>query len=141
MHTNRARVWMGGLAAGVVWNIWSIVINYFVIGNARYTAAQKAGVFLKTPRYPAFAVQWIILLFICAIVLAHLYAWSRQTLGPGPGAALRVGFWVGFIAGFPLNFAQATWLATSRALPFGWMIEIWLGAILAALTAGWLYKE
>jgi hypothetical protein len=28
-----------------------------------------------------------------------------------------------------------------RALPFGWMIEMWLGAILAALVAGWLYKD
>jgi hypothetical protein len=28
-----------------------------------------------------------------------------------------------------------------RALPFGWMIEMWLGAILTALVAGYLYKE
>jgi hypothetical protein len=28
-----------------------------------------------------------------------------------------------------------------RALPAGWMIEMWLGAILAALVAGFVYKE
>jgi hypothetical protein len=46
------------------------------------------------------------MLFVLAIALAYLYAWSRQTLGPGPGSALKVGFTVGFIAGFSLNFAQ-----------------------------------
>ncbi len=141
MPLNKKRIWLGGLAGGVVWNLWSFFINRFVIGDARYAAAQNAGVFLKTPRYPAFVVQWIVLLFILAFILAHLYAWSRQTLGPGPGAALRIGFWVGLIAGFPGNFAQATWSAADRALPFGWMLDMWIGAILASMVAGWLYKE
>jgi hypothetical protein len=84
---------------------------------------------------------WIVLLFILSIAVAHLYAWARRGLGAGPGTALKVGFLAGFFAGFPGNFAQATWSAVDRALPFGWMIEMWLGAILAALVAGWLYKE
>jgi hypothetical protein len=99
--------------------------------------------FLKTPRCPFFADQWIALLFIfiLSIAVAHLYAWARQGLGPGPGTALKIGFLAGFLAGFPDNFAQATWFAGGRAPPFGWMVEMWLGAILAALVAGFLYKE
>jgi hypothetical protein len=141
MALNRGRIWIGGLAGGVVWSLWSYIINTFAIQNARYVAAQNMGVFLKTPRYPFFTAQWILLLFILAVIVAHLYAWTRQTLGPGPGTALRIGFWVGLLAGFPGNFAQATWSAAGRALPLGWMIEMWLGAILAAMVAGWLYKE
>jgi hypothetical protein len=141
MPLNRGRVWLGGIAGGVVWTIWSFLINAFVIKNARYEAAQNAGLFLKTPRYPFFAAQWIVILFILAFIVAHLYAWTRQTLGPGPRAALRVGFWVGLIAAFPLNFAEATWFAGDRALPFGWMLEMWIGTILAALVAGSLYKD
>ena len=141
MAVNKGRIWLGGLAGGVVWNVWSFIMNVYVIQNGRYVAAQNAGVFLKTPRYPFFEVQWIVILFILAIILAHLYAWSRQTLGAGPRTALRIGFWVGLIGGFPLNFAQATWLNTNRALPLGWMIEMWLGSILVALAAGWVYKE
>jgi hypothetical protein len=116
-------------------------VGQFVITNARYVAGQSAGLFLKTSRYPYFAGQWILLLFILAIAVAHLYAWARQTLGPGPGAALRVGFLAGFLAGFQSNLAQANWFPGDRALPFGWMIDLWLGAILAALVAGWLYKD
>jgi hypothetical protein len=141
MPLNKGRVWLGGLAGGVVWAVWSFLIGHFVIQDWRYLATQNAGLFLKTPRYPFFVAQWIVLLFILAAVVAHLYAWTRQTLGPGPKTALRVGFWVGFLAGFPENFAQATWFAGDRALPFGWMLEMWIGAILAALVAGALYKE
>ncbi|HKI26884.1 MAG TPA: hypothetical protein VKA07_11205 [Candidatus Sulfotelmatobacter sp.] len=138
---NKGRIWLGGLAAGVVWNLWSFLINTYVIGSARYMAAQNAGVLLKTPRYPFFVGQWIVIVFVLAIIVAHFYAWTRQTLGSGPKTALRVGFWIGLIAGFPLNFAQATWSAAGRELPLGWTIEMWLGAILASLVAGFIYKD
>ncbi|MBZ5705021.1 MAG: hypothetical protein LAN63_06680 [Acidobacteriia bacterium] len=141
MGVNRGRVFLGGLVGGVVWNIWSVAVQFLIIGMGRYQAAQNSGQFLKEPRYPAFQVQWIVLLFILAIILAHLYAWVRQTLGPGPGTALKVGFLVGFAAGFPTNFGTATWAPFERMFPLGWMLELWVGAILATLVAGWLYKE
>jgi hypothetical protein len=140
MKLNRGRIWLGGLVGGVVWNAWSFFVYRYITG-ARYVAAQHAGWFLKTPRYPYFPAAWTILLFIMAVAVAHLYAWARQGLGPGPGTALKIGFLVGFFAGFPDNFAQAEWSAVGRALPFGWMIDMWLGAILTALVAGYFYKE
>ena len=141
MSLNKGRIWLGGLAGGVVWVLWSFIVGKFIITDARYAAAQASGLFLKTPRYPYFAGQWIIMLFVLAIALAHLYAWSRQTLGPGPGSALKVGFTAGFIAGFPLNFAQATWSAIDRAFPWGWMMDMWVGSILATLVAGAINKD
>ena len=141
MKLNRGRIWLGGLVGGVVWTLSSFIVGKFVITDARYLAAQHAGFYLKSPRYPFFVVQWIVLLFVLAIAVAHLYAWARQSLGPGPGSALKIGFVAGFFAGFPGNFAQETWFAGDRVLPFGWMIEMWIGTILAALIAGWLYKD
>jgi len=141
MPLNKGRLWLGGLAGGVVWNIWSIVVYLLVIKPERYVTEQNAGYFLKNPRYPAFQVQWIVMLFVLAIIMAHLYAWSRAGAGPGPATALKIGFLVGFAIGFPSNFAQATWSPIHRILPLGWMLEMWIGAILATLTAGYLYKE
>jgi hypothetical protein len=141
MRLNRGRIWIGGLVGGVVWNIWSAVVSFLIVGMWRYQAAQKENLFLQTPRYPAFQLQWAILLFVMAIILAHLYAWSRATAGPGLGTAVKIGVAVGFIAGFPLNFAQATWSPVDRMLPLGWLLEMWVGAILATLIAGALYKE
>jgi hypothetical protein len=48
---------------------------------------------------------------------------------------------VGFCAGLPGNFAQATWSPIPRMLPLAWMLELWVGAILATLVAGLLYKD
>lgn len=141
MSVNRGRVFIGGLAGGVVWVVWGFLVNQFIITTARYQAAQAAGLLLKEPRYPFFVGQWILTTLVLAIIVAHLYAWTRQILGPGPGTALKIGFLVGFVAGFPENLAHATWSAVDRFFPLGWMLEMWVGAILAALIAGWLYKD
>ena len=139
MKLNQARIWIGGIAGGVVWSAWS-----FFIGMRQaplYDAMQKQGLFLKVPRYPFFTGQWILLLFVMSILLAYLYAWSRATAGPGPKTALKIGMLVGFCAGVPGNFAQAAWSPVPRILPLGWMLDLWIGAILASLVAGFLYKE
>jgi hypothetical protein len=141
MSLNRSKIWLGGAAGGFLWIVWSLIVNMFVIGSGRYEAMQSAGLFLKEPRYRAFEVQWILMLFILAILLAHLYVWVRPTLGPGPKTALKVGALVGFASGFPTNFGTATWAVIPRIFPLGWMLELWVGAILATLVAGWLYRE
>jgi hypothetical protein len=102
---------------------------------------QKQGLFLKEPRYPFFVGMWILLIFVLSIIVAYLYGWSRNTAGPGLKTALKIGILVGFCAGFPGNFAEATWSPLPRILPLGWMLEMWIGAILASVVAGYLYKE
>jgi len=139
MGVNRSRVWLGGLLGGVVWSVWSSLVG--MKQGPLLTAAQNAGFFLKESRYPFFVGQWIVLIFVMSIVLAHLYAWSRATAGAGPMTALKVGAMVGLCAGLPGNFAQAAWSPISRALPLGWMLDLWGGCILATLVAGWFYRE
>ncbi len=139
---NTRRVLWGALAGGVVWNIWSVIVNMVILG-ARTQAAQASGVFLKQPRYPValFIVVWIVMLFVLAYILAWLYASIRATRGAGPKTAIILGIAVGFAVGFPSNFATATWAPISRYFPLWWMIDLWAGAILAALVAGWLYRD
>ena len=139
MNVNRGRVWLGGLAGGVVWSAWSFFIGTRM--TAHYQAAMNAGVFLKAPRYALFPVFWIAMLFALSILLANLYVWVRPTLGAGWMTAFKIGAIVGFFAGFPGNFGQASWMTASRYLALGWMLDLWGGAILAAMVAGWLYRE
>jgi hypothetical protein len=139
MKLNQARIWLGGIAGGVVWNAWSFFIN--MRQAPLYEAMQKQGLFLKTSRYPFFVGQWIALVFVMSVLLAYVYAWSRATAGVGPKTALKIGMLVGFCAGVPSNFAQAAWSPIPRMLPLGWMLELWGGSILATLVAGFLYKE
>jgi hypothetical protein len=137
---NRKRILLGALAGGVVWNLWSICLQFAFLGE-QYEAGVKAGFFLTEPRYPFFAGQWILMLFVLSFAMASLYSRVRTSCGPGPKTALQLGAVVGFIAGFPLSFANATWSPFPRIIPLGWMLEMWVGAILATLVAGWLYKE
>jgi hypothetical protein len=139
MKLNKMRVLLGGIAGGVVWIAWGFFVS---IRQAPYYAAmQKQGLFLKEPRYAFFTPLWIVLIFVMSILIAYLYANARATAGPGPKTALKIGMIVGFCAGVPGNFAQATWSPVPRMLPLGWMLELWIGAILATLVAGFLYKE
>lgn len=137
---NCRRIRLGALAGAVVWVIWSIVISTVVLGRL-YQAATEAGQFLPQPRYPYFSVQWFVVLLVLSYILAWLYASVRATHGAGPKTALRVGLRAGFAMGFPLNFALAAWLPLNRIFPLWWMLELWVGAILATLVAGWLYRD
>jgi len=141
MHpVNHARVFLSALAGGVVWFVWSSVVNLVGIGG-RYAELQASGVFLQQPRYPAFAGMWILMLFLLSFVISWLYAGLRACYGPGIFTALALGLLVGFLAGFPMNFALATWFPISRMFPLWWMLELWLGSVLAALVAGWVYRD
>ena len=137
---NNRRVALGAIAGGVVWTIWSLVVNVAILGS-RYAEAQNAGTMLKQPRYPWFEVYWIVALFLLSYVVAWLYASARATRGRGPGTALAIGLLVGFAAGFPMNLTAASWSPLDRAFLLWWMLDLWIGALLASLVAGWLYRD
>jgi hypothetical protein len=134
------RVWLGALVGGIAWIIWSGIVHMVILAD-HYAGAQKAGVMLSEPRYGFFLPVYFACLLIMAYVLAWLYAGVRATFGAGPATALKVGALAGFAIAFPLNFSAAAWDPVGRIFPFWWMIELWVGAILATLIAGWLYRD
>jgi hypothetical protein len=134
------RVALGTLAGGVVWGIWSTIINMVVL-MPKYDFAQKHQLMLSQPRYPLFVVYWFITLFLLTYVLTWVYVSARATLGPGPITALRVGLLMGFVMAFPLGLSLAAWATFGRGIVLGWMLDLWVGSILATLVSGWLYKE
>ncbi len=137
---NSRRVALGAVAGFVVWAIWSTLINLVILGP-RYEAAGKAGQILTEPRYKLFPVYWYIVLLIVSYVLAWLYASVRATRGAGPKTALLVGALVGFAISFPENLVAATFSPFDRFIPLMWMLDLWVGSILATLVAGFLYRD
>ncbi len=134
------RVALGTLAGGVVWGIWSTIIN-MVILRPKYEFAQLHQLLLPQPRYPLFVLYWFVTLFLLTYILTWVYVSARATLGPGPITALRVGLLVGFVMAFPLGLSLAAWAPFSRGITLGWMLDLWVGSILATLVSAWLYKE
>jgi hypothetical protein len=137
---NKKRVVLGVLAGGVVWGIWSTVVHAVIL-SSQYLAAYNAGQLIRGGRYPLFHVYWFVGLFLFTYILTWIYLSLRVTLGAGPKTALRVGFLVGFAMAFPLNLIVATWVPISRTLPLWWMLDLWVGAILATFVSAWLYKD
>ena len=138
---NTKRIWLGALAGWFGFAVWDFANAMIFHLPDRYAAAQAAGVFLKESRYPLFALHWEVGLLLCAVVCAWAYAWSRKTMGPGLGSALKLGAMIGFVAGFPLNLAQEAWTTGDRWMPFAWMLDMWVGCIIATVVAGWVYKD
>lgn len=140
MAINSRRVWLGGLGGGLAWWAWSALTNFGVL-RPRYAEVQAAGVLLKDPRYPFFVPVWFLMLMVLALACAWLIAGVRATRGATLGTALTVGAIVGFAAGFPVDFSLAAWSPLPRVIPLWWMLELWVGALLASAVAHWLYKD
>jgi hypothetical protein len=86
-------------------------------------------------------IYWFVLLFLLTYILTWAYVSVRNTFGPGPITALRVGFLMGFMSGFPISLSLATWAPFSRVISLWWMLDLWVGCMLATLVSAWLYKE
>jgi hypothetical protein len=137
---NTRRVWLGALVGWIAWGVWSTIVN-MVLLVPRYAVAQKQGWLLVQPRYGFFVPAWFVVLFLLSLVVARAYAGARATLGAGPATAIKVGGALGFASGFPLAFSLSAWAPFSRFIALGWMLDLWVGAIVATLVAGWLYRD
>ena len=144
---NGRRVLTGGLVGGVVFFIWSMLmefgVSYLIVGKERMDIAMNAGWFLKEPRVPIwlFFIVWVVSLFIISYGLAWAYAAMRATAGAGPRTAALVGALVGFAAGFPMEFAHGVMQPLTGRYAIVWFLEMGVGCVLAALAAGWMYRE
>jgi hypothetical protein len=137
---NVKRVVWGGLAGGVVWILWAAFVN-FVLLMPRYLVAQEMALMLERPRYTLFMLGWMAQFLAFGILIAALYAGVRATWGAGVLTALKVGLIVGLAAGFPVNYYVSAWVPFSRYVPAGWALELLGGSLIAALVAGWLYRD
>ncbi|TDI14417.1 MAG: hypothetical protein E2P04_00380 [Acidobacteria bacterium] len=137
---NRKRVFVGGLAGGLVWFLWSSLVNAVILGT-HYQDLAGSGLLLEEQRYSFFVGAWALTLMVLSLIMAWMYAAARAALGAGPGTALKLGLVFGFVAGFPNNLAQATFSALPRVMPLWWMLDLWVGSVLAALVAASLYRD
>jgi len=139
---NSKRILIGALAGGVAWSVWSTIVNMEILKSV-YMAEGSAGHILTQPRYglPAFLITWFVTIFLLSGVAALLYAAARASWGAGPKTAFKIGALLGFAAGFPINLSIATWDPMVRTVPLWWMLDMWVGAIIATLVAGWFYKD
>jgi hypothetical protein len=134
---NWGRVFLGGLLAGVVINIFEYVTNGVVLA-AEWEAAMKALGRQMSNSAIAVFVAWGFLVGIAAI---WLYAAARPRFGPGPKTAAWTGFGC-WVLGYALpNFSMAPLgLFPSRLLVIGTIVGL-VEITVASVIGAWIYKE
>jgi hypothetical protein len=138
-HTNRGRVILGGLLAGVVINVVEYVTNGIVLRQAWGQAMQALG---KPADLSASAIVifnvWGFLLGIAAV---WIYAAIRPRYGAGPGTAVRAGLAAWALAVFLANLGNyPLGLFPTRLLVITTVVAL-AEIVVGTLAGAWLYKE
>jgi hypothetical protein len=138
-HTNRGRVILGGLLAGLVINVVEFITNGVVLREAWGRAMQALGkpAELSTGAIVIFNI-WGFLLGIAAV---WLYAAIRPSYGAGPKTAIRAGLVTWAVAVFLANLGNyPLGLFPTRLLVISSIVAL-VEIVVATLVGAWLYKE
>ena len=137
VKTNLARVFLGGLLAGLILNIFEYVLNGVVFASQWDGFEKMLGRQMRPNAIPFFIVST----FVMGIGVVWLYAAARPRLGPGPKTAVLIGcaFWF-FAYVIPAADHVMANLSPGR-LTVTVTLTLLLGTILASLCGASLYKE
>ena len=138
-HTNRGRVVLGGLLAGIVINVVEFITNGVVLREAWGKAMQALG---KPAELTAGAiVVFNIWGFLLGIAAVWLYAAIRPRYGAGPNTAIRAGLVTWAVAVFLANLGNyPLGLFPMRLLVITSVVALF-EIVIATLAGAWLYKE
>jgi uncharacterized membrane protein len=134
---NWGRVFVGGLVAGLIINLFEYVTNGVVLA-ANWDAAMKA----LGRHFPASAIPvFIVGDFITGVAAIWLYAAARPRFGVGPKTAALTGF-AYWIMGYALpTLGQIPLgLFPKRLLVFGCIVGL-VEIVVASVVGAWLYRE
>lgn len=138
-HTNRVRVILGGLLAGVVINVVEYLTNGVILKGAWGQAMAALG---KPADISASGIAIFNLWgFLLGISSVWIYAAIRPRYGAGPGTAIRAALaawalavFLSNLSNYPLGVFPARLLVITAVVA---LLEIVGGTLVGA----WLYKE
>jgi len=138
-HTNRGRVILGGLLAGLVINIVEFITNGVVLREAWGQAMQALG---KPAQLSGGAIViFNIWGFLVGIAAVWLYAAIRPRYGAGPKTAIRAGLATWAVAVFLANLGNyPLGIFPTRLLVITSIVAL-VEILVATLVGAWLYKE
>jgi hypothetical protein len=138
-RTNRVRVLLGGLLAGLIINVVEYITNGVVLREAWGRAMQALG------KPAALSVSAIVIFniwgFLLGIAAVWLYAAIRPRYGSGPKTAIRAGVFSWAVAVFLANLSNyPLGIFPTRLLVISSIVAL-VEIVAATLVGAWLYKE
>ena len=138
-HTNRGRVLLGGLLAGLLINISEYVTNGVVLAADWGRVMQALGK-SAVPSASAIAI-YNVWGFLVGIAAVWIYAAIRPRYGAGVGTAARAGIAAWGLAVFLANLANyPSGLFPMRLLVITAIVAL-VEIPVATIAGAWLYKE
>ena len=135
--TNLARVFLGGLLAGLILNIFEYVLNG-VVFKSQWDAYEKM---LGRNMRPGAIPFFVVASFVMGIGVVWLYAAARPRLGPGPKTAALTGFAFWFFA-YAIPAANGVMANLEPGhLTLTVTLILLVGTVLASVCGAWLYTE
>jgi hypothetical protein len=138
-HTNRVRVVLGGLLAGVVINIVEFITNGVVL-KADWGQVMQALGKSPVPSGSAIAI-YNVWGFLVGIAAVWIYAAIRPRYGAGVGTAVRAGLVAWGLAVLLANLANyPSGLYPTRLLVITSVVALF-EIVIATIVGAWPYKE
>jgi len=139
MHTNRVRVILGGLLAGVVINVVESITNGVILKDTWAQAMQSLGE--AAPFSPGAIVIFNISGFLLGIAAVWIYAAIRPRYGAGPNTAIRAGLAAWALAVFISNLSMYPMgLFPTRVLMIVTIVAL-IEIVVATVVGAWVYTE
>jgi hypothetical protein len=134
---NWGRVFLGGLLAGVVINIFEYVLNTYVLASEMEAAMKTLGVTMPSGAIPIF----LLLGFVTGITAIWVYAAARPRYGAGAktAAITGVGIWVLGYA-IPNAYLAVAGLFRVRLLCIATLVGL-VEIVVASIAGAAVYKE
>lgn len=135
----RGRIVFAGLVAGLVMNVIDGLTNGFVLAAQWAAETARLNPRLMAMMMPS-ALGWIVVDFVCGLLLVWLYAAIRPRFGPGPTTAFLAAGFLWLVA--HVMFASYVFMGL-----YSWslIVSSSLGGLIAALAGGYvggyLYRE
>ena len=138
MNVNLARVFLGGLVAGVVLNIGEVLFNTVLFAEQMDEVFRRLNV---PPPPSSFIAVAVILTFALGILIVWLYALIRPRCGPGPKTAICAALIVWFCACIYCGILYGLLLRIPTNLIVIGIVWCLIEYCLAAIAGAWLYRE
>jgi hypothetical protein len=88
---NTGKVILGGLVAGLVFNVLDFVNNGFIMREDFAANSTRLGLDPGAAEAPAAIATWVVIDFLLGILTVWIYAAIRPRFGPGPKTAVLAG--------------------------------------------------
>ncbi len=135
---NLGRVILGGIVAGIIFNISEFLLHEKVLKSDWEAAMKSMG---KTMPADSAILVWIIFGFVVGIGAVWLYAAIRPRYGAGPGTAVRAGITVWFFLTLLPAVAEANMGLFAKNILMTSTIWAFVESIIATVLGAWLYRE